>query len=90
MEAALIEPAKSRGAVSTRRRHIATKPQLLHRSRLSQSFGAVKEFNALVASVETDLGGRDQLSAIERALVEAAADVWHIEINPESDRLLGI
>ena len=89
MEAALIEPAKSRGAVSTRRRHIATKPQLLHRSRLSQSFGAVKEFNALVASVETDLGGRDQLSAIERALVEAFASSTIVLNNLSTKMLMG-
>jgi len=55
-----------------------SKPQLLHRSRLSQSFRAVKEFNDLVASVETDLGGRDQLSAIERALVEAFASSTNV------------
>jgi hypothetical protein len=55
-----------------------SKPQLPHRSQLSQSFRAVKEFNDLVASVETDLGGRDQLSAIERALVEAFASSTNV------------
>jgi hypothetical protein len=34
---------------------------------------AAKEFAALVHAIETDLGGADQLSAIERALVEGFA-----------------
>jgi hypothetical protein len=70
MEVAADKPPESR---SIPRRHVATKPQLVHRSRLDQRSGPVKEFDALVMAVERDLGGADQLSAIERALVEAFA-----------------
>jgi hypothetical protein len=34
---------------------------------------AAKAFDQLVAAIEVDLGGRDQLSTIERALIEAFA-----------------
>jgi len=56
-----------------RRSHKATKPQLLVRSRLDGRTNAAKYFDRLVADIEADLAGRDQLSAIERQLVEAFA-----------------
>jgi hypothetical protein len=56
-----------------RRRHIATKPQLLTRDQLDGRTNAAKVFDRLVADIEVDLGGREQLSTIERALVEAFA-----------------
>jgi hypothetical protein len=87
MEAAVIQPPKSPAVPVPPRKHVATKPQLLHRARLDQRSGAAREFDTLVASVEADLGGRDQLSAIERALVEAFASST-IVLNHLSTRLL--
>jgi hypothetical protein len=51
----------------------ATKPQLLTRSQLDGRTNAAKVFDRLVSDIEGDLGGADQLSTIERALVEAFA-----------------
>ena len=48
------------------------RPQLLRRSELDGRTTAAKVFDRLVADIEADLG-RDQLSTIERALVEAFA-----------------
>jgi hypothetical protein len=58
-----------------------------NRSRLDQRSGPVKEFDALVTAIETDLGGRDQLSAIERALVEAFASATMV-LNHLSTKML--
>jgi hypothetical protein len=54
-----------------RRSKKATRPQLLMRSRLDGRTNAAKVFDRLVSDIEADLAGRDQLSAIERQLVEA-------------------
>jgi hypothetical protein len=50
-----------------------TKPQLLTRSQLDGRTNAAKLFDRLITDIEVDLGGRDQLSTIERQLVEAFA-----------------
>lgn len=55
-----------------RRSKRATKPQLLVRSRLDGRTNAAKYFDQLVSDIESDLN-RDQLSAIERQLIEAFA-----------------
>jgi hypothetical protein len=51
----------------------ATRPQLLTRDQLDGRTNAAKVFDRLVLDIEIDLGGHDQLSTIERALVEAFA-----------------
>src|SRR5215831_10590994 len=56
-----------------RKPHRATRPQLLTRDQLDGRTNAAKVFDRLVIDIEGDLGGRDQLSTIERALVEAFA-----------------
>jgi hypothetical protein len=56
-----------------RRQHQATRPQLLTRAQLDGRTSAAKAFDKMVADIEADLGGRDQLSTIERALIEAFA-----------------
>jgi hypothetical protein len=56
-----------------RRRHVATRPQLLMRSELDGRTSAAKVFDRMVGAIEADLGGREQLSAIERTLIEAYA-----------------
>jgi hypothetical protein len=48
-----------------------TRPQLLTRDQLDGRTNAAKMFDRLVAEIESDLGGHDQLSTIERTLVEA-------------------
>ena len=48
-----------------------SKPQLLIRADLDGRTNAAKLFDRLAADIEADLGGRDQLSTIERALIEA-------------------
>jgi hypothetical protein len=58
-----------------RRSKRATKPQLLNRATLDGRTNAAKVFDRLVSDIEADLAGRDQLSAIERQLVEAFAGV---------------
>jgi hypothetical protein len=55
------------------RKHRATRPQLLTRDLIDGRSNAAKVFDRLVSSIETDLGGHDQLTAIEVALVEAFA-----------------
>jgi hypothetical protein len=45
--------------------------QLLTRDQLDGRTNAAKLFDRLVSEIENDLGGHDQLSCIERALVEA-------------------
>jgi hypothetical protein len=60
----------------------ATKPQLLTRDQLDGRTNAAKVFDRLVADIEGDLGGREQLTTIERALVEgfagAALSLYHL------------
>jgi hypothetical protein len=51
----------------------ATRPQFLTRDMLDGRTNAAKAFDAIVRAIEADLGGADQLSAIERALVEGFA-----------------
>jgi len=46
---------------------------LLTRAQLDGRTNAAKEFDQLVVDIENDLGGRNQLSTIKRALVEAFA-----------------
>jgi hypothetical protein len=60
-------------AVKPRRRHRQARPQLLTRAELDGRTNAAKAFDALVSSIEADLGGRSELSTIELALVEAFA-----------------
>ena len=59
--------------VRSRRPRRAKHPPLLRIRWLDRRTHSAKTFDRLVAEIEKDLGGRDQLSAIERALVEAFA-----------------
>src|SRR5262245_3086632 len=70
MELALRSP---RTNPEKRKPHRATRPQLLTRDQLDGRTNAAKVFDRLVVDIEGDLGGHDQLSTIERALVEAFA-----------------
>jgi hypothetical protein len=52
------------------------RPQLLTRDMLDGRTNAAKAFDALVAAIESDLGGHDQLSAIELSLIEGFAGAY--------------
>jgi hypothetical protein len=56
-----------------RRSKRATRPQLLTRDQLDGRTNAAKVFDRLVADIESDLGGSDRLSTIERSLIEGFA-----------------
>jgi hypothetical protein len=58
------------------RRHRPTKPQLVSRSQIDARTNAYKVFDKIVGDVTADLGGRDQLSAVETALVESFAGIF--------------
>jgi hypothetical protein len=73
MEVALDHPPKGPAVRAPRRRHRASKPQLLTRAQLDGRTNAAKVFDRLISNIEADLGGRDQLSTIERALIEGFA-----------------
>jgi len=66
-------PSGTPAKPTRRRSKRATRPQLLSRATLDGRTNAAKAFDRLVADIESDLGGHDQLSAIEVALVEAFA-----------------
>jgi len=55
------------------RKHRKTRPQLFTREQLDKRTNACKLFDRLCADIEADLGGREQLSTIERQLIEAFA-----------------
>ena len=73
MELALRIPRTSPEKPARRKPHRATRPQPLTRDQLDGRANAAKVFDRLVVDIEADLGGHDQLSTIERALVEAFA-----------------
>jgi len=61
------EPAEPK----RRRSNRPTRPQLLLRDQLDKRLNARKYMDQLVEDIERDLGGSEQLSTIERSLVEA-------------------
>jgi hypothetical protein len=74
MKTSRTKPANTPGQPAPRRRsHKATKPRLLTRETLDQRTSAYKFFDRLIESIETDLGGHNQLSTIQCCLVEAFA-----------------
>ena len=58
--------------VRARRPHRSVRPKLLNIKGLDRRTAARKAFDALVAEIEHDLG-REQLSAIEKSLIQAYA-----------------
>jgi hypothetical protein len=53
-----FQPAKG----PVKRRHRATRSQLLSRRTLDRRTNAARTFDRLVSDIESDLGGRDQLT----------------------------
>jgi hypothetical protein len=88
-EMSLASPPQAPASKPVRRRHRAVKPQLLSRTRIDRRSNAARVFDRLVADVQSDLGGRDQLSAIELALVEAFAGAAVTLDNLNTRLLLG-
>ena len=75
MDLALDNPVNSGAPAKRKRRHRRwakdrTAPQLLTRSELDGRTNAAKMFDSLASSITQDLGGYDELSTIERSLVE--------------------
>jgi hypothetical protein len=62
---------ESQPVAKPKRKHAAVKPPLLTRDVLDGRTAVAKAFDKLAGDIHSDLGGRDQLSAIELALVEA-------------------
>src|SRR5262249_1734051 len=67
------KPPESPGKAPSRRRHRATRQRLLTRDQLDGRTSAAKVFDRMVSAIEADLGGSDQLSTIERALIQPFA-----------------
>jgi hypothetical protein len=65
--------AQRPGGKSTKTRARKAKLQLPTRDDLDGRTNTAKAFDALVTTIEADLGGADQLSAIERSLIEGFA-----------------
>ena len=61
----------SQQLITSGRPHRRAKPQLVRRQSLDGRSNAAKFFDRLVREIETDLGGADQLSTIEKSLIEA-------------------
>jgi len=78
---AIVTPADA--AAKPARSHKRTRPQLLTRAELDGRTNAARYFDRLVVDIEADLG-RDQLSTIERQLIEAfvgsAMSLHHLNV----------
>jgi hypothetical protein len=73
---ACLPDASAKPSKPSKRRRLDKKrirPQLLTRAELDGRTNAARYFDRLIAAIEVDLGGHDQLSAIEQTLVEAYA-----------------
>ena len=69
------KPAESPDKPARRRRHRPTKLRPFTRDQLDQRSAAFKMFESLYAAIEADAGGADQISAIQRELIEAFCSV---------------
>ena len=67
------KPRESPRKAPSRRRHRASLPRPFSRREIDGRSSAAKLFDQLTGAIEADLGGADQLSAIERNLVQAFA-----------------
>jgi hypothetical protein len=89
----LSSPVRSRYAEDaatdkTRRlKHQRTKLQPLTRDAIDGRTNAAKQFDAIAEGIATDLGGRDRLSTVEAALIEAFAGAT-IHVNQLNTLLL--
>jgi hypothetical protein len=64
-----------RRPVAKRRRHNCTKPKIVTRYDLDGRSNAAHVFDSITTAVHADLGGKEELSAVELRLVEAFAGV---------------
>jgi hypothetical protein len=70
---AMMVPSPELAPPKPPRKHRAVKPPLFTRDVLDGRTSVAKAFDGLVRDIYADLGGRDQLSRIEIALVEGFA-----------------
>ena len=69
-------PVRARNIAASTLKGSRKKHRLLTRDQLDGRTNAAKVFDRLVTNIEADLGGSDQCSTIERALVEAFAGAY--------------
>ncbi len=86
---ALARPRVVAAKPTRRRSHRASRPQLLDRSQLDGRTNAARIYDRLVTNIESDLAGRDHLSTVKRALVEAFAGAYVTVNNLNARMLLG-
>jgi hypothetical protein len=92
LEPAFAHTGPEPALVKPRRPHRRTKPRLLTRAEIDQrskTGHAIRMFDNMVSAITTDLGGRDQLTAMELALVEAFAGESVTLNNINTRQLLG-
>jgi hypothetical protein len=85
METCLDTPKKTSDA--TRRPSRAVKVQVLTHENIDGRLRARKKFDAIAHGVAEDIGGEDQLSTVQRHLIEAFAGVA-IHVNNLTAKLL--
>jgi hypothetical protein len=81
------KPRSARSRVPYRRR--PAKIPIISRVQVDGRTYAAKVFDKIAGDVTADLGGRDQLSAVEAMLVEAFAGVWVMIDDFNTRALLG-
>jgi hypothetical protein len=89
METSAEKPADSPRFRNGRRRHRATKLAPLTRNALDGRSNAIKQFDAIASSIVADLGGEDQLTTVQRHLIEAFAGASITVDNLNARLLLG-
>jgi hypothetical protein len=73
MENVRVQPAAGPAPARSRRQHRATKHQPLTRASLDGRSNAARLFDRIVTDITADLGGKQQLSTVALALIEAFA-----------------
>jgi hypothetical protein len=70
-----MSPSCEKPVAPKRRNKKAIRPQLLTRASLDRRTNAYRAFDSIARSIANDLGGEDQLTAIQRHLIEGFAGV---------------
>jgi hypothetical protein len=72
---ASLQPDDTAAKAKRRRQHKAVKIRPFTREQLDQRTAAFKMFESLYAAIAADIGGVDQVSAVQRELIEAFCGV---------------
>ena len=89
LDTSALPPANRTGNVVKPKGKRRTRPQMLTRDELDGRTNAAKLYDRIVAEVERDLAGPENLSAIERSLVQAFAGATITMHNLNTRLLLG-